>query len=73
MLWCESVAPLGMPVVPLVYWMLIGSSGVSSAPRALDRVDVGSRAGEASQAAEPKTITSCSAGTSGRASSTIAT
>ncbi len=26
MLWCESVAPLGKPVVPLVYWMLIGSS-----------------------------------------------
>jgi hypothetical protein len=26
MLWCESVAPLGKPVVPDVYWMLIGSS-----------------------------------------------
>ena len=30
MLWCESVAPLGEPVVPLVYWMLIGSSKSSS-------------------------------------------
>ena len=27
---CESVAPLGEPVVPLVYWMLIGSKGSSS-------------------------------------------
>ena len=26
MLWWLSVAPLGKPVVPLVYWMLIGSS-----------------------------------------------
>src|ERR1019366_354602 len=26
MLWWERVAPLGKPVVPLVYWMLIGSS-----------------------------------------------
>ena len=34
MLWCESVAPLGKPVVPLVYWMLIGSSKDSSAMRA---------------------------------------
>src|SRR5215467_3534429 len=26
MLWWDRVAPLGKPVVPLVYWMLIGSS-----------------------------------------------
>ena len=26
MLWCDSVAPFGVPVVPEVYWMLIGSS-----------------------------------------------
>ena len=25
-LWCVSVAPFGSPVVPLVNWMLIGSS-----------------------------------------------
>ena len=30
MLWCERVAPLGKPVVPDVYWMLIGSSADSS-------------------------------------------
>src|SRR4029450_9121757 len=29
MLWCDSVAPLGKPVVPEVYWMLIGSSAES--------------------------------------------
>ena len=34
MLWCESVAPLGKPVVPLVYWMLIGSSKASVGLRA---------------------------------------
>ena len=28
MLWCESVAPFGKPVVPDVYWMLIGWSNV---------------------------------------------
>ena len=37
MLWCESVAPLGKPVVPEVYWMLIGSSKA--------RVAFGSNAG----------------------------
>ena len=31
MLWCDSVAPLGKPVVPDVYWMLIGSSKASVA------------------------------------------
>ncbi len=34
MLWWLSVAPLGKPVVPLVYWMLIGSSNVSCSPTA---------------------------------------
>ena len=33
MLWCDSVAPLGKPVVPEVYWMLIGSSKASVAAR----------------------------------------
>ena len=33
MLWCDSVAPLGKPVVPEVYWMLIGSSNDSVAAR----------------------------------------
>src|SRR5437773_77390 len=31
MLWWERVAPLGKPVVPEVYWMLIGSSNCSVA------------------------------------------
>jgi len=33
--WCDSVAPFGNPVVPLVYWMLIGrrSPARPSAPR----------------------------------------
>ncbi len=40
MLWCVSVAPLGAPVVPLVNWMLIGSSNCERAlelckPRAM--------------------------------------
>ena len=33
MLWCDSVAPLGEPVVPEVYWMLTGSSNWSAASR----------------------------------------
>ncbi len=33
MLWWLSVAPLGKPVVPLVYWMLIGSSNCVAAWR----------------------------------------
>ena len=33
MLWWDSVAPFGNPVVPLVYWMLIGSSKPSTASR----------------------------------------
>ncbi len=33
MLWWESVAPFGKPVVPLVYWMLIGSSKARLAAR----------------------------------------
>ena len=41
MLWCESVAPLGKPVVPLVYWMLIGSSKDELGHARGDRVAVG--------------------------------
>ena len=33
MLWWLSVAPLGKPVVPLVYWMLMGSSNCVAAWR----------------------------------------
>src|SRR5829696_5487705 len=35
MLWCDRVAPLGNPVVPEVYWMLMGSSNWSRASRSL--------------------------------------
>jgi hypothetical protein len=31
MLWCERVAPFGKPVVPDVYWMLMGSSKARAA------------------------------------------
>ena len=34
MLWCVSVAPFGLPVVPLVNWMLIGSWQSSAEPMA---------------------------------------
>ncbi len=34
MLWCVSVAPFGNPVVPDVYWMLIGSSNCSDSSAA---------------------------------------
>ena len=39
MLWCESVAPFGKPVVPDVYWMLIGSSNCSAASRSASSLD----------------------------------
>ena len=43
MLRCDRVAPLGKPVVPLVYWMLIGSVGSQrrAALAHLRAVDVG--------------------------------
>jgi hypothetical protein len=37
MLRCDSVAPLGAPVVPEVNWMLIGSSGLRLRPMASRR------------------------------------
>ncbi len=41
MLWWVSVAPLGKPVVPLVNWMLIGSSNCNSAARSASRLALG--------------------------------
>jgi hypothetical protein len=38
MLWWLSVAPLGNPVVPEVYWMLIGSPGLRLALAACSAV-----------------------------------
>ena len=40
MLWCVSVAPFGAPVVPLVNWMLIGSSNCSFADKLAEPPDV---------------------------------
>src|SRR5258706_89196 len=56
MLWCESVAPLGNPVVPLVYWMLMGSSKARAA----------SRRCSASGPAPPSAAASASAAPAGR-------
>ena len=39
MLWWESVAPLGLPVVPDVNWMLVGSSLNSDVTRQLEEGD----------------------------------
>ncbi|MDR8832122.1 hypothetical protein FEQ02_03182 [Burkholderia pseudomultivorans] len=47
---CVSVAPFGLPVVPLVNWMLIGSVDASVAPSASSAV--------ASTASRPRAITS---------------
>ena len=70
MLWCESVAPFGKPVVPLVYWMLIGSSKPSPARRSgsADR----SAANSASHSGSPRKTTERSAGQLPRTCPTIA-
>ena len=75
MLWCDRVAPLGKPVVPDVYWMLIGSSNDSAA----DRSDTAAAptptplATIASHDGRPITTTSRSAGQSPWTSATIPT
>ena len=51
MLKWESVAPLGDPVVPLVNWMLIASSGSSAADSAVEAATVAG-AGERDEAGE---------------------
>ena len=56
MLWCDRVAPLGKPVVPLVYWMLIGSSKDRLAPPC----EVAVRAGCPPRAASAPAATSSS-------------
>ncbi len=75
MLWWDSVAPLGKPVVPLVYWMLIGSSNCSSADRASStaRSTVAPEATSSSHSDVPRKTTRSSAATVGRTSVTIAT
>ena len=59
MLWWESVAPLGNPVVPDVYWMLMGSSNWSSASRAA-RSSALTRSASRSSACQPSSSTSAS-------------
>ena len=68
MLWWLSVAPFGKPVVPLVYWMLIGSSE-SSAPRSGSGP---SPASSASHSGEPSSTTRSSSGRLARTSSIMA-
>ena len=71
-----SVAPLGKPVVPDVYWMLIGSSGRSCGLPLGQRRRVGTSsaaAHSASHSGDQKKIVRSRSGTSGRTSSTMAT
>jgi hypothetical protein len=56
MLWWLSVAPFGNPVVPLVYWMLIGSSGSSAAARAASPSASTGAPASSSQAGSPRKI-----------------
>jgi hypothetical protein len=82
MLWWDSVAPLGNPVVPLVYWMLIGSSKASAAsrpasasgpsPAAAASAAATPAASSLSQASVFRKITSSRPGRSPRTSPTIA-
>ena len=59
MLWCDSVAPFGNPVVPDVYWMLIGSSKLSVAARSASASPSTSPDAIASHASLPRRTTSC--------------
>src|SRR3954462_3882762 len=75
MLWCDNVAPLGKPVVPDVYWMLIGSSNDSVASRSCNRcVGVESpRSANVSHCGEPRKIVPSSPPTSSRTPATMST
>ena len=64
---------LGLPVVPLVYWMLMASSGVSSAPRRSTASTSAAVSAIASHAARAEDDHLLQPRDSGRASSTIAT
>jgi len=73
-LWCESVAPFGNPVVPLVYWMLIASVKSSSADRArsASALTCVAPARSSSHSGVSKKIDRSSAGRPGLTSATIA-
>ena len=70
-----SVAPFGKPVVPDVYWMLIGSSGPQLRPPLVQRGrrDAGRVRHSSSHSGDQRKIARSSAGRSARTSSTIAT
>ena len=75
MLWCESVAPLGKPVVPLVYWMLIGSLGVELGLALGQRVVAEARRRRPAARSQPsvsKKTARSSVSTAGATSATIA-
>ena len=65
------VAPFGLPVVPDVYWMLIGSSASSDHVTSSARVTPGSDTLWSVHSGEPRKST-CSSPTSSRTSATIA-
>src|SRR6476620_1091748 len=73
MLWWDSVAPLGNPVVPEVYWMLIGSSALSSACRRASSTRSPARQAEtrSSHSGRPMSTTCRRSGQSGRTSAII--
>ena len=74
MLWWLSVAPLGKPVVPLVYWMLIGSSNWVAAWReASSSAETRSPPAMNSSQSRPMNTTCSSPSQSPRTSSTIRT
>ncbi len=74
MLWWLSVAPLGKPVVPLVYWMLIGSSNWVAAWRsATSPALTDSPPAMKSSQSRPMKTTCSSSGRLGRTSPTMDT
>jgi hypothetical protein len=74
MLWWDRVAPLGKPVVPEVYWMLMGSSALSPALASASAAGSAPRSALASSShsALPSRITCSRSGQAGRTSSIMA-
>ena len=63
---CDSVAPLGNPVVPDVYWMLIASPGVSDSRIGASTASSACVASIDSHRSSPSSTTNSSAGQSPR-------
>ena len=74
MLRCDRVAPLGKPVVPDVYWMLMGSSGCRVRIRSFttSASTFSPAATTSAQSLVPMKTTRSRPGHSGAVSSTIA-